>query len=508
MMGPAQRSVPRLFYTQFNLEERIRPDHPLRAIRGAVDFDFVRRVVKPLYGQRGNRSVDPAVLLKLMFLLFYEQVPSERALMARMPERLDWLWFCGFDLDSELPDHSVLSKARRRWGRKAFEEFFVRILAQCIEAELVDGGLEHADSSLIRANADQEKLRVALRLAGGRLYERLEETAGADGVSPGPAEPGAEEDEAGGEGEEGGPGPVAPGTLVSPTDPEARLTRKSGRSVLGYKDHRVVDDRCGIITATITTDAAAADPHLLGELLDQHEANTGQPAETVVADMAYGTADNYKDLASRGMTPCIAHQRRNNEVGDKFRRGQFVYDRASDTFRCPGGQVMHPGSRPASDGRWRYRAGRGVCAACPLRRQCTDNPNGRQVSRDVDQDVIDWADTCLPGHRRRHLMRRRKIRAEGSFADATNRHGYKRARWRGLVRVTIQNLLIATIQNLRKLIRWNGRPGRSAARMARVGAVSGLAFHGSGWTSVVRWFRRFMTFLPAPAALQPPAWRS
>ena len=26
--------------------------------------------------------------------------------------RLDWLWFLGYDIDSEVPDHSVLSKAR------------------------------------------------------------------------------------------------------------------------------------------------------------------------------------------------------------------------------------------------------------------------------------------------------------------------------------------------------------------------------------------------------------
>ena len=41
---------------------------------------------------------------------------------------------------------------------------------------------------------------------------------------------------------------------------------------------------------------------------------------------------------------------------------------------------------------------------------------------------------------------------ERSFADAANRHGFKRARWRGLVKQSIQDLLIATIQNLRKLI--------------------------------------------------------
>jgi hypothetical protein len=61
------------------------------------------------------------------------------------------------------------------------------------------------------------------------------------------------------------------------------------------------------------------------------------------------------------------------------------------------------------------------------------------------------------------MMRRRKIRAEGTFADAANNHGFKRARWRGLVKVRIQNILIATMQNARKLIRAGRGPQNTCA---------------------------------------------
>ena len=43
-------------------------------------------------------------------------------------------------LDSEVPNHSVLSKARARWGVEAFRSFFERVVWQCVEAGLVDGG--------------------------------------------------------------------------------------------------------------------------------------------------------------------------------------------------------------------------------------------------------------------------------------------------------------------------------------------------------------------------------
>lgn len=58
-----------------------------------IDFSFVRAAVAHTYGDNGQVSVDPVVLLKLMFLLFSENVRSERELMRRLPERLDWLWF-------------------------------------------------------------------------------------------------------------------------------------------------------------------------------------------------------------------------------------------------------------------------------------------------------------------------------------------------------------------------------------------------------------------------------
>ena len=52
---------------------------------------------------------------------------------------------------------------------------------------------------------------------------------------------------------------------------------------------------------------------------------------------------------------------------------------------------------------------------------------------------------------RKHLM-------EGSYADAANNHGFKRSRWRGIEKVTIQNLLIAAVQNIRILIRYWRKP--------------------------------------------------
>jgi len=121
MMGQ-QKSGPELFNYAVNLEKRVRSDHVLRRVEAAIDFGFVREEVAHCYGDNGNVSIDPMVILKMMILLFFDDVASERELMKIIAERLDYLWFLGYSLDDEIPDHSVLSKARARWGKEVFEK--------------------------------------------------------------------------------------------------------------------------------------------------------------------------------------------------------------------------------------------------------------------------------------------------------------------------------------------------------------------------------------------------
>lgn len=48
-------------------------------------------------------------------------------------------WFIGCDLDEPVPNHSSLSKIRKRYGVAAFQQFFEHIVELCTEAGLVGG---------------------------------------------------------------------------------------------------------------------------------------------------------------------------------------------------------------------------------------------------------------------------------------------------------------------------------------------------------------------------------
>lgn len=428
MMGKPNQLEPKLFYHGVSLDRRMPQDHPLRKIEQLVDFNFIRSKVANLYGTRGNESVDPAVILKLMFLLFYENIKSERALMSQLQLRLDWLWFCGYDLDEKTPDHSVISKARRRWGVEVFTEFFESILSQCVNVGLVDGETIHIDSSTIDANASKETLRCQLRVVGHNLYEKLEDNA----ESPQKLE-----------------------KHVSTTDPDARLFTKCGKTTLGYKDHRAVDDKHGIVTATVTTPANVHDGKVLAEVVTKHQASTGIKVKTTVADKAYGSGENYKYLYKQGITPCISHPRKNCNRDPAFSNDKFSYNKEQDCYICPVGNRLKRSQFKRDKNATVYKADRKICQQCQHFQKCvTGKSSGRQIQRNANEQYIQWADNCLSRCERKRLMVRRKYKAEGSFADATNNHGFKRSRFRGIEKVRIQNLMIATIQNLRKLMRY------------------------------------------------------
>jgi transposase len=459
MMGREDPPQPSLFYTSFNLDKRIRPNHPLRKVSSVLDFGFVSDEVEHLYGYNGNVSVPPPVILKLLVLLMLYNVRSERELMDTLPERLDWLWFLGYDLDSEIPHHSVLSKARRRWGADLFKSFFERIVYQCVEAGLVEGKKIFVDASLVEANASKESIvdTYSLRKYFNKAYRRLEKRLES-----------LEEDDEGPPEDSGRPPRqnVANSRHVSTTDPEASVMRKGGgKTKLSYQAHRAVDGAYGVVTQTLVGPGDENEAHRLMELIDGHQANTGRGAATVVADMKYGTIENFLSCEGKGirahMSPLTdAHSGKGRRKGI-FPPSAFVYDPVEDTMTCPAGQTL------VLRHRWEYRqaceyaARKEVCRACDLRTQCTrSRSTGRTIRRNFEQDKLDELYAVARSRVSRRDIGIRQHFMERSFAEA-GRYGFKRARWRGREHVSIQDYLIAAVQNVRLLVT-HGKP-KSAA---------------------------------------------
>ena len=448
-------SQKQLWSYQVNLDKRVRSDHPLRKVNEVLKLDWVGEEVAKFYGMKGNVSEDPAVIMKMMLLLFLDNVRSERELMRIIPERLDYMWFLGYGLDDAIPNHSILSKARKRWGQEVFVSLFSQVVVQGVSAGLVDGSKIHVDSSLVDANASLNSVRELdaatldqIQRACLEQTEKLDEACSSKSDTDedqNPNLPG------------GGPRTEINQKYQSSTDPEATLVRQHGvKTRPRYKNHRVVDDAYGIVTALKTTTGRINEGHELIGLIDQHQAHTGVSAYTIVADCKYGTIENYLACQNRKlrthMADLLASSPGSGRRDGIYPESQFHYRPESDTFLCPAGQVMKPRRLHSVRLSWEYVTGRGVCLSCRLREFCTRSKTGRSIKRHRDQNLLDRARRQANSKRAKLDRKRRQHLVERSFADAANRHGFKRARWRGLLKQSIQDLLIATVQNLRKLI--------------------------------------------------------
>ncbi len=452
MMGrQAKGQQVKLFYQGFSLEQRVRQDHPLRRINQLIDFDFIYKEVAESYGANGNVSVPPPVILKLMLLLVLYNVRSERELMVTIPERIDWMWFLGLDIDESVPDHSVLSKARARWGSATFKSFFERIVWQCVEANLVDGSKIFMDSSLIQADASRDSvvktkgLRRRIRLGFRELEARLDDSSSAEDRR------------------------VVNSTHASTTDPDAAIVRhKTGVAKPSFKTHRVVDVKAEIITAAQVTPGDVNEGHMLPDLVDEHGKNTQKQAEVVVGDSQYGTVRNYLECLDRGIEAHIPSLNTTHKKKGIFSDELFSYNPQDDTYLCPAGNRLSCRKFSKKNTAFEYRCLTRLCKACPLRNQCTtSSKKGRTIQRHLRYDEIEHMRQKAREPVSRRDIRTRKHLMERSFARAVPL-GFKRARWRRLWRVQIQEYLTAAIQNIKTLIRYVKEPKKAAVMAMRV----------------------------------------
>jgi hypothetical protein len=245
---------------------------------------------------------------------------------------------------------------------------------------------------------------------------------------------------------------TAPDRVISTVDPEARHGHKTAaHSFDGYKAHVAVDPDAEVICAAEVSAATSGDavvaPMLVGDLAaGEGERSSGQAARAVVyGDSAYGTGAHLAWLGQQGFTPMVKTQVP-TAPGGRFAKDQFRIDLAAGTVTCPARVTV--AIRPARHGGGRARFGV-ACSVCPLRQACTSSLGGRVVAvhpreaelaaaRARQRDPAWLADyrATRPKVERKlaHLLRRR--------------HGGRRARVRGLVRVAQDFKLLAAAVNL------------------------------------------------------------
>lgn len=155
MMGYQSRQMAMIFV---DIESLIPETHLLRKIERMVSFDFIYDLLAPYYPATGRPSVDPVSMFKMLLIGYLYGIKSERRLVEEVQLNIAYRWFCGFELDDTIPNHSTFSKTRtRKWQQSSlFQKAFYEIVKQCIDSGLIDGEAMAADGSYIPANVSRE----------------------------------------------------------------------------------------------------------------------------------------------------------------------------------------------------------------------------------------------------------------------------------------------------------------------------------------------------------------
>ena len=278
-------------YSYLSPEERVRANHPLRAVRAMADeaLKNMSRRFDTMYAKTGRPSIPPEKLLRAQLIQMLYSIRSERLLMEEIDYSMLFRWFVGMNLDEPVWDVTVFTKNRNRLleGDVA-REFLCEVIAQAQAKGLT--GDEHftVDGTLIEAWASLKS------------FQRKDQKNG-----PPPDDPGNPTVNFHGESRRND-------THESSTDADALLARKGNgkEAKLSYNGNLLTENRNGLIVNTEVFQAngtAERDAALI--MLEQIPSTR---RVTVGADKGYDTKDFISECRYLNVTPHVAQNVKRN----------------------------------------------------------------------------------------------------------------------------------------------------------------------------------------------------
>jgi transposase len=288
MRGEADRQLP-LFHT-FEVEDRIRADHPLRDIKRRVDriLGTLDGQFEAAYSTVGRPSIPPERLLKALLLMALYSVRSERQLCEQIDLNLLFRWFLDMQPGDEAFDATTFTKNRSRLETHGLTSaFFNAVVAEAIAKDLCS---EHfsVDGTLIESFASAKSFKPK----DGPTDESN------DSNSFKPSNPDVDFHGQKRTNE----------THASKTDPEAKLYRKGrGKEAkLSHMGHVLTENRHGLIVTIAVTEAnGTAEREATLDMLDHLKTTHRREPVTLGGDKGYDDGEFFQDLESRHIEPHI-----------------------------------------------------------------------------------------------------------------------------------------------------------------------------------------------------------
>ena len=450
MMGQLPPAQNALFY-DFNLERHIPSDHLLRRIDRFLDFNAIRQHLKPYYSAIGRPSIDPELMIRMLLVGYCYGIHSERRLCEEVSMNLAYRWFCQLGLEDSVPDHSTFSKNRLGRFRSSdlLRLLFDTVVSRCIEEALVKGEGFAIDASLVRADVARQRAepspvdwtpaKVQSR-AVKEYLAKLDQEADLN----------------------------RPQKSVSLTDPMAQWSGAKGPAEFYYSTNYLVDTEHGVIMdveaspSTLSLEVATT-----RTMIERVESTHAIKPRRLMGDTAYGAGKNLGYLIEeKNIEPHVPVQNKSKGKEDTFSIDDFQWNAEAGHYQCPADRTLGrnlrkftvPRTGITKAGTIIYRAHEADCKGCPLKPQCCPNTTHRKIARSIYEESRDKTRSIneTDEYQTKSFHERKKV--EMLFAHMKRHLRFTRLRLRGLASANDEFLLMATVQNLRRMARLCARP--------------------------------------------------
>jgi len=253
-------------FSQTFVNKRTGKNHFLKQINLLINWNLIDHEIKkhyrPISDVIGRPAYPGLLLFKMLLTGIWMGGLSDVQVEEQANSNLYVMTFLGLTLEDDVPDHSVLSRFRTKLTKANAWDLLLNVVnAQLAQQQLLVTKGMHIDGSLTRSPF-KPKQKPTYEVKDERDEAGDEETAHAAMQITEVEEP--------------------------QVDTDARWTKKSGKSVFGYKQNTLVNDD-GLVLAVETTAANQHDSKLLKPVLEKI---TTYEKQRVYADKAYVSAEH------------------------------------------------------------------------------------------------------------------------------------------------------------------------------------------------------------------------
>lgn len=481
-------------------EAYVPADHFLRKALAVIPWESFGEKLEAFYcPDRGRPPEWPLLMLKLEYLR-YQYGLSDRQVIVRAKTDIAFRYFLQVDRHHPLPDATSLCRFRGRLGEQGFRAIFDLVVGTARENGFVKDRLRikdathviadiHIPTTLALVAQTRDKLLAAaesfepLLVAGERVNLGLlrESTQGQNDSARLASRvanlreiltwvdtlPPPEDAATNRRWKElriqcdlahkilGDQDPGAQDKTRSTVDPDARRSRH-GAFFDGYMLDILVDADSALITQINVFPGNGDEAGDAVELVRREEAAHGNDIQAMSIDgIGYNgpvlrELEDPEDLAIDTIVPP-----KNKPDSDTFGPEMFVEDPATGGVVCPAGKVSRWKNRDRKGHATTHRFAHSDCAACPLLNQCMKKlpkNSGRAVNKN------DYEAEYRRVHEKAATEAYAQVRAEHpqverKLGEVMNRHGGRRARYRGRGKVFIQQLMACTATNVKRIVK-------------------------------------------------------